>query len=185
MDAGARLLNVIVVSLFLISHLIEKLTYRQRPYPIATAGKPTSLAYDASACTFTYRFRSPLRVSTAAPSPEEYTEIFLPRRVFRKESTEWTVTSGGKVHVDWDRERAFVWFEDSSLTAANIKEDMRSRRIDIWVTGQKVEESWSTAQIQVTVMILLLAVLVAYYAQLYEWEKDKMIFQHLREATGM
>lgn len=78
-----------------------------------------------------------------------------------------------------------MWFEDSSLTAASIKEDTRSRRIDIWVTGQKVEESWSTAQILVTVAILLLGVLVAYYAQLYEWEKDKTIFQHLRETNGM
>ncbi|OWZ36538.1 cytoplasmic protein [Cryptococcus neoformans AD2-60a] len=168
LDVGARLLNVIV-----------------RPYPIATAGNPTSLAYDANACAFTYRFRSPLRVSAAAPTPEEYTEIFLPRRVFRKESTEWTVTAGGKVHVDWERERVFVWFEDSSLTAASIKDDTRPRRIDIWVIGRKVEENWSIAQILVAVVILLLGVLVAYYAQLYEWEKDKMIFQHLREANGM
>lgn len=95
------------------------------------------------------------------------------------------MTAGGKVHVDWERERVFVWFEDSSLTAASIKDDTRPRRIDIWVTGRKVEENWSIAQILVAVVILLLGVLVAYYAQLYEWEKDKMIFQHLREANGM
>nr|ODN96011.1 cytoplasmic protein [Cryptococcus depauperatus CBS 7855] len=164
-DFGSRLLDVIV-----------------RPYPIATGGLPMSMSYDYHSGSFIYRFRSPIRVSTAPPSPPEYTEIFLPRRIYKPDEVEWTVTQGGKVIFDWDNQRAFIWFEDSAMVAHSAKEDMKSRRFDIYVPGKKVEEGWTMWKIVSAILILILAIWAGYKTQIMEWEKDKVIFQLLREA---
>ncbi|ODO10633.1 hypothetical protein I350_01230 [Cryptococcus amylolentus CBS 6273] len=167
LDAGARLLNVIV-----------------RPYPIATAGSPTSLSYDPFHKAFFYRWRSPIRTSSSAPDPSEYTELFLPRRVFTESNLKWAVTAGGRVVFDWENERAYVWFEDSAEVAFNAKEQMKTRRIDIWVpeaAPKDVGEVWTIKKFAILVIILAFGALMAYIAQQHEWSKDDVIFGRVQK----
>ncbi|WVQ85927.1 hypothetical protein IAT38_008095 [Cryptococcus sp. DSM 104549] len=159
LSAGARLLDVIV-----------------RPYAIATAGTPLSMTYNAETNLYTHRWRSPLRTSSDPPALSEVTEIFLPSRIYRAGEIQFNASLGAKLVFDHERERLFVWYEDSALTAYENKGDGKVRRVDVWVIGKEKEDTWSTGAIVFTILALVLGVIVAVIAQRHEWEREKVIY---------
>ncbi|OCF33707.1 cytoplasmic protein [Kwoniella heveanensis BCC8398] len=163
LDAGSRLLNVIV-----------------RPYAAATAGTPLSTTFDHETAEFSYRFSTPVRVTTAEPEISEVTEIFIPRRVYQEGSFDWTVSIGGKVQFDYENERMWVWFEDSALPndfGPRGNGSVKNRRVDIWVPGKK-RESWTQGKVVAFVLFFVLAFIGVWYAQHIEWEKERRAFMY-------
>ena len=170
LDAGARLLNVIVVC-----HRAPALTdHVQRPYAIATAGTPISLAYDTSTSVFTYRFRTPVRPPVdAPPSAAVATEIYLPTRVYKEGQVEWLVSPGGRLQFDWERQRLWVWFVDVPSPTEKPRPD-RVRRVDVWVPVKaKSMSDISILQWVLMVMGTALALALGWYVQSYQWERER------------
>jgi len=171
LDAGARLLNVIVVSRSL--PLLNVLRAFQRPYAVATAGTPISTSYDSTTSVFTHRFRSPTQLIDTAPSLPEVTEIFLPKRLYRERDFDWIASSGGRVIFDWERERVFVWFIDVQRPDERPRPD-RVRRFDVWVPS-KVKPKQLSKPLRGSLLIFgtLLALYIAWRLQAYQWEHDR------------
>ncbi|WWD20684.1 hypothetical protein CI109_105160 [Kwoniella shandongensis] len=160
LDAGGRLLDVIV-----------------RPYVVATSGTPQSSTYDYETGHFTHRWRSTLRPDTTAPQINEVTEIFLPRRVFREGEIEFSASVGGRLQFDWPNQRLWVWFEDSPQIIYETKTPDRRRRIDVWVPAKasKSEGEWKTWHYVVAALVAIVALWVAYAAQMMEWENNRRV----------
>jgi hypothetical protein len=98
------------------------------------------------------------------------TEIFLPKRVYTENNTQWTVSSGGQVIFDWDNHRVWMWFVDSP---AERREAEKVRRFDIWVPEKARKQGISTMQGTLLILALAVGALAAYYVQMMEWENER------------
>ncbi|KAK6906628.1 cytoplasmic protein [Kwoniella mangroviensis CBS 8886] len=173
LDAGGRLLDVIV-----------------RPYAVATAGTPLSSSYDAETALFTYRYHSPIRVSTDQPTIEEVTEIFLPRRVYSEGQVRFSLSLGGKIYFDWANHRCWVWFEESphhkfiDLGPRGTAEH-KVRRVDVWVPNKarSSQKGWTISQILLLILCLVFALLGIWWAQEIEWDKEHSALRHYRPGS--
>ncbi|KAL7422797.1 endo-1,4-beta-glucanase [Cryptotrichosporon argae] len=141
LDAGARLLDVIV-----------------RPYPIATAGTPTELSYDARSARLTYRFSS-LPQAQPTPTAPHVTEIFLPSRHFQPGQFRYHVSANGRFMFDAARERMFVWFDDGPADVQRGKKMLR--RVDVWVPARETKDGWGQADAWMLVVLVIAAAFVA------------------------
>lgn len=166
LDAGARLLDVIVVCL--TSSWPTPADFCQRPYAIATAGKPLSIDYDPTTTIFTHRWVSPFKYifpdnGEVPPTPNEITEIYLPKRVYPEGKVKHFLSSGGRIQFDYPNQRAWVWFADPLPSFdARPKKDTH-RRVDIWVPQPTPPTSiWVYL---VWLVVLGLAVYIAFWAQ--------------------
>ncbi|CAD6570060.1 MAG: hypothetical protein TREMPRED_005575 [Tremellales sp. Tagirdzhanova-0007] len=156
LDAGARLLNVIV-----------------RPYAVATAGTPISVSFDPNTSIYTHRFRSPLRLRDTNPSLAEVTEIFLPRRWYKEGDIEWLASSGGRIQFDWERERVWVWFVDAPRPDEKPRPD-RVRRFDIWVPSKvKSKQMTMPSFVAMASLVVVIGLAIAWYLQNLQWEMER------------
>ncbi|GMK54726.1 hypothetical protein CspeluHIS016_0113120 [Cutaneotrichosporon spelunceum] len=115
LDLGARLLDVLV-----------------RPYAIATAGTPLSTSFEPTTMLFSHRWTDmPQPTSPDAPARSRLTEIFLPGRHYKEGQVKWFASSGGRMHFDWERQRLWVWFDDTDESINRGK--AVTRRVDLWV----------------------------------------------------
>ncbi|WWC98544.1 hypothetical protein V866_005436 [Kwoniella sp. B9012] len=173
LDAGGRLLDVVV-----------------RPYAIATAGTPLSSSYDAETALFTYRYNSPIRVSTEQPSIEEVTEIFLPRQVYSEGQVRFSLSLGGKIYFDWANHRCWVWFEESphhnfiDLGPRGTAEH-KVRRVDIWAPNKakSSQKGWTIPQILILILCLVFGLLGVWWAQEIEWNKEHSALRYHRPGS--
>lgn len=113
------------------------------------------------------------------PSTAELTEVFLPKRHYTESNTSWTVSPGGRVLFQWDKQRAWVWFADKIPSTKSEREALdRPRRFDVWVPGKKAKSrgGWATsraAQVVLALVVLALGLAVTYWAQMAEWENER------------
>lgn len=103
----------------------------------------------------------------------EVTEFYLPRRTFTKANTQWNVSSGGRIHFDWEHQRAFLWFVD--IPPERRVQDM-VRRVDIWVPSRTRKDGITLVQGIGMLVALLLGLALTYYVQLVEWDRDKRVY---------
>lgn len=81
---------------------------------------------------FTHRWTdTPQFTSPDAPPRARVTEIFLPRRHYKEGAVKWFASAGGRVHFDYERQRLWVWFDDTDEFIARGK--VVTRRVDFWV----------------------------------------------------
>jgi hypothetical protein len=102
----------------------------------------------------------------------EVTELYLPRRTFTKANTQWNVSSGGRIHFDWENQRAFLWFVD--IPPERRVQDM-VRRVDIWVPSRTRKDGVTLIQGIGMVVALLLGLALTYHYQLIEWENERRV----------
>ena len=150
-------------------------THLQRPCAVATSGTPISHDYDTETSVFTYRYRTPLRLSKSIPAQADLTEFFVPKRIYPEGKTSIQLSSGGRCTFDWPNERLYVWWSDIYPPHGGPTD--RLRRVDVWVPEKRAKtRGWETEYIVKWVVFVVLALLVAYGAirlQMLELEKDQ------------
>ena len=143
-----------------------------------------SISFDYPTSTYTYRFSSPLRLakSTSPDSPPvaEMTEFYLPARHYRPGHTFYALSSGGRIKLDHENQRAYVWFIDTVEEDRAAPNRIKIRRVDFWATDKvKDPEAWTASQIKWGVLFAIFWVLLALWAQRNEivWDR-KLGFTH-------
>ena len=156
----------------------------QRPYAIATAGTPMSITFDYPTSTYTYRFSSHLRLASTtnpdSPPITEMTEFYLPTQHYKPGHTFFALSSGGRIKLDHDNQRAYVWFIDTIEEARTRSGRTKIRRVDLWATDKVKDPSkWTAEQIRWGVLIAFFWLMLALWAQRNEiWWDKKLGFTH-------
>jgi len=102
------------------------------------------------------------------------TEIFLPSHIYKAGEIQVQLSQGGRVYFDWEKERAFLWFEDVYAPRGIVE---KQRRIDIWLKDSSRLSSRSRlplplAQI-VTIVVALVLIVLAWRLQVYETARER------------
>ena len=113
----------------------------------------------------------------------EVTEIFLPGRLYKESDFEWVASSGGRIQLDWERERVWIWFVDVPRPYEKPRPD-RIRRVDFWVSS-KVKPKQTSTRSFATLTVLAAGVLlaIALGLQNWQWERDRQFDEQLRERN--
>lgn len=103
-------------------------------------GRVIRKQYNKSTGRLTLGFRSPYSPTSDTPLPAHVTEIFLPKRMFKTEAdVAYTLSpEEGRISIDIENQRAFVWFEDGDPDDHEKKPEAY-RHVEIWVKGRKQE----------------------------------------------
>lgn len=135
------------------------------------------MEYNSETALFTYRFRSPAKIhmpGTPEPEPEqaEITELYLPRRTYESEDKiSFLITAGGRVQLDLENNRAFLWFVDSP---SDNTRPQRPRRIDIWVKERVANKKDIPGWVGVLGALLIpIFLYIAWWAQNVQWQTEK------------
>jgi hypothetical protein len=108
------------------------------------------------------------------------TEIYLPTQHYKKGHTFFALSSGGRITLDYENQRAYVWFIDTVEEDRAAPNKLKIRRVDLWATDKiKDPAAWTASQIRWGVLFAIFWVLLALWAQRNEiWWDKQLGFTH-------
>lgn len=108
------------------------------------------------------------------------TELYLPAQHYKPNHTYFALSSGGRIKLDYENQRAWVWFIDSVEEDRAMPNRIKIRRIDLWATDKiKDPSAWTGTQLKWGILFAIFWVLLALWAQRNEimWDR-KLGFTH-------